>query len=453
MTRWWPQTLFGRMLLLLTLGLVIAQAASALIHVVDRQRTLGRIVGQELAQRLSASYRTIDTRPAAEQSALAASLSTPRLRLTVVPDPPATDGLAQDGLPAALQVALGTGVELKATALPSPGQYAFDVSMRLSAGPWLRVEGSAPPEVFARPWHLLINLALTLFAIVVVVAVAARGTARPLTDLAAAARSLSADLKQPPLAEDGPTEVREVARAFNAMQTRVRAGIEERERFLAAVSHDLKTPVTRLRLRTEMLADPEIRARFGSDIEDMQNLLDGALDVLQGRLVDEPVQRLDLVAMLESLADDYAGIGDVVLHVPEALLVPARPKALKRAIVNLIDNALKYGHRAEVGLRLRDDRVELQVEDSGPGIQDDQLDRVFEPFYRLEGSRSRDTGGSGLGLAIARQIARGHGGDVTLSNRQPSGLRATLWIPTSEPAVDRPDDVPSAAHAGPTRRP
>lgn len=432
MNRWWPHTLFGRMLLLLTLGLVLAQSASALIHVVDRQRTLGRVVGQELAQRLSASYRTIDSRPAAEQPALAASLSTPRLRITVVPEPPAVDGPAQaaEGLPAALRSNLGAGIELRPAALPTLGQYAFDVYMRLSAGSWLRVEGSAPPEVFARPWHLLINLALTLVTIVVVVAVAARGVARPLTDLATAARTLSADLKQPPLAENGPTEVREVARAFNAMQSRIRSGIEERERFLAAVSHDLKTPVTRLRLRTEMLADPEVRARFSADIEDMQSLLDGALDILQGRLVDEALQQLDLVATLESLADDYAGIGDLVLHVPEALLVPARPKALKRAIVNLIDNALKYGHRAEVGLSLRDGWVELHVEDEGPGIPDDQLEQVFEPFYRLEGSRSRDTGGSGLGLAIARQVARGHGGDVMLSNRQPSGLRATLRIPS-----------------------
>jgi signal transduction histidine kinase len=213
------------------------------------------------------------------------------------------------------------------------------------------------------------------------------------------------------------------------MQTRIRDSIEERERFLAAVSHDLKTPVTRIRLRTEMLTDADLRERFRTDVDDMQHLLDSAIDFLRGKSVDEPVQPIDLVALAESLVDDYAGMGDVVLHAPEALRFSGRPKALKRALVNLIDNALKYGGAAEIELSPKVDGVEISVQDRGPGLPTSELAKVLEPFYRVEGSRNRNTGGTGLGLAIVRQIARSHGGDIVLANREDGGLRAMLRLP------------------------
>ena len=197
------------------------------------------------------------------------------------------------------------------------------------------------------------------------------------------------------------------------MQQRIRAGIEERERFLAAVSHDLKTPVTRLRLRSEMLDDPGLRERFVRDLDEMQGMLGSALDFLHGKAVDEDIQRLDLTALLESMVDDYADIGENIrLQAPESLLLEGRPQALRRAIGNLIDNGLKYGSKVSVEAVQDSGTLRITIDDAGPGLPENELERVFEPFYRLESSRSRETGGVGLGLAIVRQIARGHGGDV-----------------------------------------
>jgi signal transduction histidine kinase len=437
-TAWLPRTLFGRMVLLMTAGLVLAQAAGAVIFLVERQRSLGHTLSHEVAQRIVAVHRTLDLLPGSEQARFAASLSTPRLQLAIEDAAPAADGQPapaawfrhNDDLATHLRAVLGGTTQLRTVALPQLGAFSFDVRVQLASGRWLGVKGRAPDDVFAWPWHLLVNLALTLLTVVALVAVAARGVTRPLVELASAARRLAADLRQPPLPERGSSETRAAAHAFNLMQARIRAGIEERERFLAAVSHDLKTPVTRLRLRSEMLADAELRERYTADLGEMLQLLDSALDYLRGRAVDEPVQAVDMVALVESLVDDYAGLGDVTLSAPDALQCSARPRALRRALTNLIDNALKYGQRAEVTLHAGAGVIEIMVDDDGPGMDCAELERVFEPFHRLEASRSRDTGGSGLGLAIARQIARAHGGDVTLANRAQGGLRAFLTLPT-----------------------
>ena len=449
-----PRTVFGRMLLLMSAGLMFAQAAGAVIFLVEQQRSLGRTLSHEVAQRILALHRTLDRMQDAEQAAVAASLSTPRMALTIADTvPPGAEGSLDAGhdgdFVAQLRDALGEARAVRVVEVPRVGSFAFDVRLRLASGRWLGVQGRAPQDLFLRPWYLLANLALMLLAVVALVAVAARGVTRPLVDLATAAGLLSTDLRQPPLPERGPVETRDAARAFNAMQSRLRAGIEERERFLAAVSHDLKTPVTRLRLRSEMLSDPGLRERYVADLDDMQQLLDGALDYLRGKAVDEPLQVVDIVALVESLVDDYAGLGDITLDAPDALQCPARPRALRRALMNLIDNALKYGLRASVTLRGRDGSIEILVDDDGPGVEPGELERVFEPFHRLETSRSRDTGGSGLGLAIARQIARSQGGEVTLVNRERGGLRAVLTLPVAEPRV-RMDGSPGTA--GPATR-
>lgn len=431
--RWLPRTLFGRLILLLTVGLVTAQLAGTAIHLAERQRSLGVTVSHELAHRLAAVHRAIDGQRATDRSQLAARLSIPRLSLTIEPTVPLAlpDTALQMNLPARLREQLGPEVEIRAISLPRLGDFSFDFYLRISSGEWLRVRGSAPQVFFAQPWEVLINLVVMLLAIVVFVALAVRIMVHPLTELSRAAQGLGEDLKRPPLPENGPSEVREAARAFNAMQTRIRAGIEERERFLAAVSHDLKTPVTRLRLRTEMLTDPDLRDRFRHDLDDMQQLLEDALDFLQGKTVDEPVRPIDLVALVESVVDDYSGMGDVTLETPPTLRFTGRPKALRRALVNLIDNALKYGGCAKVELTSVPDSVQLIVEDRGHGLKEAELERVFEPFYRIESSRNRETGGTGLGLAIVRQVALSHGGEIALTNRPQGGLRATLRLPVA----------------------
>lgn len=427
-----PRTLFGRLVLLLAGGLAIAQLIGAAMHMSERQKMLSTTVNGEFAQRIAAVYRAINHQPAAQRAQLAQQLSAPRQQLSIEAQAPGVpeNHLADNQFVQRVRSALGADIALQPQIIPQTGAFSFDLYLQLSGGDWLRIKGQAPPEIFALPLHHFITLGIMLIAVFLLVWLIVRMTVRPLTDLASAAHALGEDLNRPPLAEDGPLEVRAAAQAFNAMQQRIRSGIEERERFLAAVSHDLKTPVTRLRLRSEMLDDPQLRERFVKDLDEMQSLLGGALDFLHGKAVDEPPQPLDLTALLESMVDDYADIGQTIaLQTQDSLRISGRPQALRRAIGNLIDNAIKYGGLVSIEATQQADCLQIAIKDDGPGLPESELERVFEPFYRLETSRNRDTGGVGLGLAIVRQIARSHGGDVTLANVDGGGLRAELRLP------------------------
>ncbi len=433
-----PRSLFGRLVLLLAGGLTVTQLIGAAMHITERQKMLRATINTEFTQRIAAVYRAID-QPNAERSKLARLLSSPRQQLSIepfAPTAPASNLTDPEFLPR-MRAALRQQINLQPLTVPSPGHFSFDLYMQLKSGDWLRVRGTAPPEILALPVHHFMTLGLMLTMVFLLVWLIVGMTVRPLTDLAEAARTLGNDLKRPPLPEDGPLEVRTAAQAFNAMQQQIRGGIEERERFLAAVSHDLKTPVTRLRLRSEMLDDANLRERFVRDLDEMQSMLDSALDFLHGKAVDEPLQPLDLTALLESMVDDYADIGQTIaLQTQESLRISGRPQALRRAIGNLIDNGLKYGGQVSIAAAEDAAGIQIAVHDDGPGLPAAELERVFEPFYRLESSRSRETGGVGLGLAIVRQIARGHGGKVTLENLGGGGLRALLWLPPDR-QIDR----------------
>jgi signal transduction histidine kinase len=276
----------------------------------------------------------------------------------------------------------------------------------------------------------LLTLAVLLASVIGLALLAVRWLTRPLAVLATAADELGHDIRRPPLPEDGPAEVRRAAAAFNTMQARIQTYLREREHMLAAVSHDLRTPITRLRLRAELIEDETLRAKFAHDLAEMEAMTAAALDFLRGAGRDEAVQPVDVMALLESLQADMEETGYEVsvqggAHAP----YPARPLALKRLLTNLIENAIKYGERAAVSVE--DDAAQLRivVADNGPGIPEAEIERVFEPFYRVEGSRSRATGGVGLGLSVARDIARAHGGELTLRNRAGGGLEAILTLP------------------------
>jgi len=242
---------------------------------------------------------------------------------------------------------------------------------------------------------------------------------------------LGSDLNRPPLPESGPTEVVAAIREFNAMQARLRESVDERARFLAAVSHDLKTPITRLRLRTEMLENSPLREKFASDLEEMEDMVSSALRFLRGEMVDEPLRLVDISALVESVVDDFVeGGAHLSVECTTNIRLTARPHALRRCLTNLIDNALKYGiDEVSVVIEAKPTEVDILIRDRGPGLAHDELGKVFEPFYRVESSRNRETGGTGLGLAIARQIARAHGGDVRLANRTQGGLEVCLRLP------------------------
>ncbi|MBI5901725.1 MAG: HAMP domain-containing protein [Rhodocyclales bacterium] len=279
------------------------------------------------------------------------------------------------------------------------------------------------------PTRFWMHLTLTLGAVIAVALIAVRLVTRPIKGLADAAEAFGRDLDSPPMAEAGPAETRRAAEAFNRMQARIKALVEERSRALAAVSHDLRTPLTRMRLRAELVEDDALRAQIGADIDDMQAMVESTLDYLRGLRENEAVQEIDIDALLQSLVADEEALGrPVSLLAAPAAPFPGRLTALRRALANLVDNAVKYGGAARIRVADGDDALRLTVEDDGPGIPEASLVSVVEPYVRLETSRSRATGGVGLGLAIARDAARLHGGELVLANRPSGGLAATLVL-------------------------
>ncbi|MBL8660233.1 MAG: ATP-binding protein [Rhodospirillales bacterium] len=283
---------------------------------------------------------------------------------------------------------------------------------------------------------MLILIAAASVAAAAIAAIAVWRASTPLSMFAAAAERLGRDLDAEPLSEAGPEEVARAARAFNAMQARLQQMVRRRTRMLAALSHDLRTPLTRLRLRAELLDDREQQGKFRADLDQIEALVTTSLEYVRDAFRDERPGPLDLAVLVQTACDEVEDAGGAVRYRgPEHVAFVARPVALRRAVANLIDNAIKYGREAEVSLVLpsadEPGPARIIVEDRGPGLAEAELERAFEPFYRGEGSRSRETGGSGLGLAIARAAAEAHGGAIALANRAGGGLCATLSLPRS----------------------
>jgi signal transduction histidine kinase len=253
---------------------------------------------------------------------------------------------------------------------------------------------------------------------------------KPLSRLSDAADRFGADVHAAPIAETGPREVRQAAIAFNRMQRRLRQFIMDRTRMLAAISHDLRTPLTRMRLRTEMMDDGDQRAKMLSDLQEMEDMVGATLAFARDENADEASQRLDLAALLDTIAADARDMEQpVTLAACPSTTVLMRPRALKRAIVNIVDNAVRYGGAAELSLSRDRDEVVIRVADHGPGIQAAERENVLRPFYRCEASRSRDTGGIGLGLSIASDTVNAHGGNMALSETPGGGLTVEVRLP------------------------
>lgn len=291
------------------------------------------------------------------------------------------------------------------------------------------------PAFDALPLRFIWHVSLTLGTVILVALVGVRWATRPLMQLADAANAFAHDLDAPSIAEEGPSEVRRAAQAFNFMQQRLRQLVVERGRALAAVSHDLRTPLTRMRLRAELVDDPALQAKLNADIDAMQGMVNSVLSYLRGLEDSEAAQAIDMEALLSSLVEDEQAMGRSV-SLTERLPGTPRPapfvgklSLLRRAVSNLIDNAVSHGKQVTVSFDASIDMFEIVVEDDGPGIPAEELGRVIEPYVRLDAARGMDTGGVGLGLAIARDAAAYHGGRLTLANRDAGGLRATLHLP------------------------
>lgn len=308
--------------------------------------------------------------------------------------------------------------------------YESRVSVRLDDGKWLCVVISSDAYDFSPSQASLAMLLLEAGLLILLILVVVHRMVRPLRVLSGKAESFGRNLYTAPLPEDGPTEVREAARAFNKMQERIRAGVGQHERILAAVAHDLRTPLTRIRLRVEGM-DPAspLRAKLLGDIDILGGIMANSAELTRGSARDEAAVRMDMNALLDSLVSDRQDMGqDVMLegHCRQPWTV--RPNSLRRCLSNLLDNALRYSARVRIRLLEKADVLQIDVLDDGPGIPPEMLEQVFEPFFRLDEARSPHTGGSGLGLSIARSMACRNGGELSLHNRPEGGLCARLCL-------------------------
>ena len=465
-----PRSLFSRILLVLLGGLLVAQLASFAIHMHDRGELIAQASGMQSAQRIADIVRLLDPLTPAERRRIVRVLDAPPLSVnldrTRVEQ---ADGTTESGARAMLfttllQGYLGKEHPVAVSLLIPPvgkggagygyrhsteegtwippmmkhgGQYGaagggpvFVAQVRLTDGTLATFDSRMPQATEHWPYRLLASIVLLLAAVIAVSFVAVRWATRPLKTLADAADELGRNLNRPPLPETGPTEVAQAARAFNSMQSRLAGYLRERTQVLAAMSHDLKTPITRLRLRAELLDDDTLRSKFENDLREMESMVSASLDFLRGMDNGEAVQSIDVMAMLESLQADFSETGgSVTIGGRASSPYPGRPQALKRCLSNLIENAIKYGKQATVEIADTSDRLELRILDEGPGVPPEEMEKVFEPFYRLEGSRNRDTGGTGLGLAIAKNVTELHGGRIELRNRPERGLEVLVVLP------------------------
>lgn len=310
----------------------------------------------------------------------------------------------------------------------SPDSW-YDVTVTLPDGETVVFRTLAPQPGPPLPRQIFINLGLLTGLLALVLYAMTRNITRPLSDLARAADAVGRGESHPPLPERGARELREATHAFNAMQERLHRYLDSRTRVLAAMSHDLRTPLTRLRLRAEAIEDSESQARFVADIDEMSRMVTGALNLFKGLNDEEPAKKIIVDDLLADLQKEFTELGAsfaIEGHSNAPLL--ARVQSLKRCFSNLLHNAAKYGSNVVVTIA---DGAELivTIRDDGPGIPAEELESVFEPFYRVEASRNRDTGGTGLGLSIARDIAQAHGGAIDLHNRPEGGLEAVVRLP------------------------
>jgi signal transduction histidine kinase len=459
-----PRSLFGRLVVVMLAGLIVAQLLSLTIHMHERGELLLQASGVRSAQRVADVVRLLESVGPAERRRIVGVLSAPPLVISLDrgPIPPSDESEAKSAraalFGAMLRRFLGGGWPVEVAlaeaaradswrmhgpgkagmrmpfdpAMHGPGQQglAFVSQVRLHDGTLVTFDSRLPQETASWPYRVLLSLAVLLTAVVALSLLAVRWATRPLDAFAEAATELGRNIDRPPLAEAGPTEVARAARALNVMQARLASYIRERTGLFAAMSHDLKTPITRLRLRAELLKDPELKARFTGDLAEMEAMVRATLEFLEGFERAEPAMPVDMAALLESLQADLSETGGkVAIEGKPVKPYFGRPAALKRCLGNLLDNAIKYGGSAVVKVDDTERRLEIRIQDEGPGIPESELEKVFEPFHRLEASRSRETGGTGLGLAIARSIAEGHGGRLTLANRPEGGLEARLTLP------------------------
>jgi signal transduction histidine kinase len=442
--RLWPRTLAAQLVLIIGAAVILSNLAVAVWFTATEESMTEEAFIERLLDRTVSTAALLSGIPAREREAAVRALSSGAWRFRLgygKPTPrPMTGEEARDA--ARLRTMLSPGrarqqvyVTIRRGQVPAilPNEQAH-------MGPIIEVilpvvRNSYLVSTFYRPqtepWHSEVILASVVGILMTSAAAAlmARRVARPLSQLAASATVAARGGAASRVPEEGPDDVKRAARAFNTMTDQVRRTLESQRQLLSAVGHDLRTPITAMRINSEFIEDEELRERIQKNLEELQELTEAVLSAARGA-GGEPMRKIDLAALIDSLCTDLDELGKPILwEASGAAPVNCRPNEIRRAIRNLIENAVAYGNKAEVRLNSANGRYEVIVEDEGPGIPETDQARVFEPFVRLEASRSMETGGSGLGLTLVRAIAEGHGGTITLENRPECGLRARLSLP------------------------
>ncbi|GAB3412327.1 sensor histidine kinase [Massilia agilis] len=441
----------GRVFATLLLGVLSSAALTQLAADAERQRVLEQLRYNNQLERSEQLIMATEIVPASARRAYLAVANRPGLKLDVGGPLPAAPHRTEFASTLASRLGKGYQVDSSTTRPPmcdlphqQPALYGLlslewhgsceNINVRLRDGEQLRL-AVLPPRAPAGPrtefgWIIILFLVSIGFLAYLV----ARMTTRPLKQLAQAAKDLGQDINHAPLELSGASEIRQASAAFNAMQARIRQYIFQRTQMLAAITHDLQTPLTRMRLRLEKVGDAELQERLIGDLSAMQEMVREGLVLARSMDTTETMQMLDLDSLLDSVCSDAVDANQrVTLSGQAGMALLGRPLDLRRCLVNLIDNAVKYGQQATVTVDRVKGAARIRIRDNGPGIDADQLARVFEPFYRIEGSRSRESGGTGLGLTIARNIAEQHGGSIALANAAGGGLEATLMLPEYYP--------------------
>lgn len=458
--RLFPQSLGGQLLVMLLLALAITQGLGLLLLTDERNRAVRAALGLEAAGRAANVVLLLDSAPADLRTSILRAADSPLVRFKIGPEPEALhDSTESDQVLRQIRQILGEPErevradvhELSVATVPMPDgvpvamrpmheammagrtdPIELTLSIRLAGSDWLNVRTMFHRPALQLSPQALLPLMLMAVAVALIAWFTARGVVGPMRTLAVGADRLGRGLDADPLPMVGPSEVRETTQAFNRMKDRLTRFVNERTHMLAALSHDLRSPLTAMRLRIEMLDETEDSIRLKALVEEMQTMVEATLEFARGVAKAEPAADVDLTALLADLVGDIGGVR-ATLAPSQPLLATIRPQALKRALRNLIDNAVRYGGVASVTLKKEPGIAVVTIADNGPGLPSDQLEAVFEPFVRLEGSRNRDTGGVGLGLAISQTIIQAHGGTVVLRNLEGGGLIAVVRLPVGDP--------------------
>lgn len=441
--RLWPASLRSRLMLMIFFTLLLANALTLSLLLYERMSSARSVMLGNLEYDVATSVAILDRLPAAERPQWLARLARGnyRYRLSAGVSGHYPDSWRSRDAVRSLQEALSGSYPVSIIAVPGPREH-IQAHITLHDGAPLSIDLWPRLPVIARwlPAVLIVQFLLLLAC----AWYAVRQVVRPMTRFTRAIDALQPANSAPGMmAEQGPVEVQHAARAFNAMQTRIRDHLQERARILAAISHDLQTPITRMKLRLEMTDAPELRDKLLQDLDNMSRLVrEGIAFARSAQPLEEKRQRLDLNAFLDSIALDYADVGRPVAFIPaeEGRVVLTQPQALRRIMTNLIDNGLKFAERVDIRLSyaMNGDPI-IQVMDNGPGIPEASLEEVLQPFFRLENSRNRETGGTGLGLAIAAQLTSQMPGTLRLGNRPEGGLEAIIRLDSAVlyPSVSR----------------